>query len=80
MGFKKINSIEELKKECEDNYDFFIHFGVVRSSKGITYHEEDDTFTIHHEIDDTFEEDVKPNQLKDSNIGKAIKEGNFYSY
>ena len=79
MGFKKIKSIEELKQECEDNYDFFIHFGGARSSKGITYHEEDDTFTIHHEIDDTFE-DVKPNQLEDSNIGKAIKSGNFYAY
>ena len=79
MGFKKINSIEELKQECEDSYDFFIHFGVARSSKGITYHSDDDTFTIHHEIDDTFE-DVKSEELKDSNIGLAIEKGNFYAY
>ena len=77
--FDKINSVEELKKECEDNYDFFIAFGVARSSKGITYDEDEDTFSIHHEIDDTFE-DVTSENLKKSNIGKAIEEERFYVY
>ena len=77
--FDKINSVEELKKECEDNYDFFIAFGVSRSSKGITYDEEDDTFTVHHEIDDTFE-DIKSEDIDKTNIGKAMREERFYVY
>jgi hypothetical protein len=77
--FKKINSVEELKKECEDNYDFFISFGVSRSSKGITYNEEDDTFTVHHEIDDTFE-DINSEDIEKTNIGKAMREEKFYVY
>lgn len=79
MKFKRIDSIEELKKECRESYDFFIHFGVSRSSKGISYDEEEDTFTIHHEIDDTFE-DVTSENLKKSNIGKAMEEERFYAY
>lgn len=77
--FKKIESVEELKKECEDNYDFFIALGVARSSKGITYNEEDDTFTIHHEIDDTFE-DIKSEEIEKTNIGNAMREKCFYVY
>jgi hypothetical protein len=80
MGFKKIKTVEELKHECDSSYDFFIHFGGIKSSKGVTYHQEDDTFSIHHEIDDTWEEEVSPKELEESNIGKAIKGGSFYAY
>ena len=79
MKFKRINSIEELKKECEESYDFFINFGGARSSKNITYDKDEDTFSIHHEIDDTFE-DVTSENLKKSNIGRAIEEERFYVY
>jgi len=76
---KKIESIEDLKG-IEDFQDYFIHFGIARSSKRIMHHKEDDTFTVHHEIDDTFEEDVTMEDLDKSNIGIAIQKGNFYSY
>ncbi len=84
---KKITSIEELKKEAE--YDdrkgmteFFIalNFGC-RSSKRITYYPDTNRFDIHNEIDDTYEEDLTEEQLRnDTHIVYAIENGAFYKY
>ena len=78
---KQIKSLEELINSIEDgNNDFFINFGIARSSKNITYN--DGIFYIVNEIDDT-EQELTTEQLFDedyTNIGKAIKQGQFYQY
>lgn len=84
---KKITSIEELKKEAE--YDdrkgmseFFIamNFGC-RSSKRIIYYPDTNTFDVHNEIDDSFEEDLTEDQLRnESHIVVAIESGAFFKY
>lgn len=84
---KKITSIEELKKEAE--YDdrkgmseFFIamNFGC-RSSKRIIYYPDTNTFDVHNEIDDSFEEDLTEDQLRnESHIVMAIESGAFFKY
>ena len=84
---KQINSIEELKKEAvyddrKGMTEFFImlNFGL-RSSKRITYFPETNTFDIHNEIDDSFEEDLTEEQLiSDTHIGIAIEKGAFFKY
>ena len=84
---KQINSIEELKKESvyDDSKgmtEFFIvlNFGL-RSSKRITYFPETNTFDLHNEIDDSFEEDLPEEQLlNETHIGLAIERGAFFKY
>jgi hypothetical protein len=60
---KKITSIDELKKEALYNEkevaEFFISLnGGLRSSKRIIYYSDTDTFDIHNEIDDSFQDDL----------------------
>jgi hypothetical protein len=81
----KINSLEHLKEVCNpyEPEDFFIslNFGL-RSSKCITYDEDTDTFFVLNEIDDT-EDEFNSEQIMDDNltdIGKAIRAGQFYHY
>ena len=78
---KQINSIEELIEAIDNNHnDFFIRLGMLRSSKFITYN--DGIFHVYNEIDDSAD-DLTAEQLFDeeyTNIGKAIKDGNFYQY
>ena len=84
---KKITSIDELKKESE--YDdkkgmaeFFIalNFGC-RSSKRIVYYPDTNTFDVHNEIDDSYEEDLTEEQLRDeTHIVLAIESGAFFKY
>lgn len=84
---KKITSIEELKKESE--YDdkkgmaeFFILLNFnLRSSKRITYYPDTNTFDVHNEIDDTYEEDLTEEQLiNETHVGLAIERGAFFKY
>lgn len=84
---KQINSIEELKKEAayddrKGMAEFFImlNFGL-RSSKRITFFPETNTFDIHNEIDDSFEEDLTEEQLiNETHIGIAMERGAFFKY
>ncbi len=84
---RKITSIEELKKESEYNdrkgmAEFFIvlNFGC-RSSKRIVYYPDTNTFDVHNEIDDSYEEDLTEEQLKnETHIVLAIENGAFYKY
>jgi len=81
MAYVQITSIAHLKEECKNTReDFFIHLGITKSSKSIKYSTDEKSFDIHHEIDDTWEEDVTKEVLAGSNIGEAIKKGNFYKY
>jgi len=84
---KKIASMEELKKESE--YDdrkgmaeFFILLNFnLRSSKRITYYPDTNTFDVHNEIDDSYEEDLSEEQLKnETHIVLAIEKGAFFKY
>lgn len=78
---KQIESLEELIEAIEDNHnDFFISFGIARSSKFITYY--NGIFSIVNEIDGS-EQSLDSEQLFDeeyTNIGKAINAGQFYMY
>ena len=84
---QKIISLEQLKKES--TYDdkkgmaeFFIllNFGL-RSSKRIAYYPDTNTFDVHNEIDDSYEEDLTEEQLRnETHIVLAIENGAFYKY
>lgn len=73
----KIKSINELRKAIEDGYnEFVISNGLMRSSKFINFGEEKEFFVFH--LIDDFREEMDEDELIDSNIGRAIKNGTFY--
>jgi len=83
---KKITSLEELKKEARntngDYSEFFIalNFGV-RSSKRVLFDSECNTFSIVNEIDDSYQDDLTEEELRnETNIVDAIEKGAFYKY
>ena len=62
--------------------EFFIalNFGC-RSSKGIVYYPDTNTFDIHNEIDGSYEEDLTEEQLRnETHIVLAIERGAFFKY
>ena len=83
-NFKKIKSLDELKKICDGNPKCFfiqLNFGL-RSSKTISYDSANDKFHILNEIDDT-EQVLDSKDIMDANItnvGAAIVLGSFYQY
>ncbi|HEY6434959.1 MAG TPA: hypothetical protein VIY47_00080 [Ignavibacteriaceae bacterium] len=85
---KRINSIEELKKEAvyDDKRgmaEFFMLLagGICRSSKRITYYPETNTFDVHNEIDDSYEENLTEEQLRnETHIVLAIENASFFKY
>jgi hypothetical protein len=84
---KRINSLEELKKEAvynerENMAEFYILLnGGFRSSKRIAYFPDTNTFDIHNEIDDSYEDDLTEEQLKnETHIVLAIESGAFFKY
>lgn len=86
-GFKmaqKIENIEQLKTLCNDeqSHDCYISIsGIIRSSKSIFMYE-DGTFSVINEIDNSEEFFTEDELLNPdiSIIGKAIQNGQFYSY
>ena len=84
---KKITSIEELKKESiyddrKGMAEFFILLNFnLRSSKRIAYYPDKNTFDVHNEIDDSYEEDLTEEQLRnETHIVLAIENGAFFKY
>lgn len=83
---KRINSVEELKKEATnqngDYVDFFLLLnGGFRSSKRISYDPEAKTFNVINEIDYSYEDDLTEEQLEnETHIVLAIKSGVFFKY
>lgn len=81
---RKIENIADLKLLCEkeEAHDCYISIaGIIRSSKSIFMYE-DGTFSVINEIDDS-EDIFTEEQLLNPNIsliGKAIENGQFYSY
>ncbi len=84
---KLIHSIEELKQESLYNdqkgySEFFIllNWGL-RSSKRIAYYPERNTFDVHNEIDDSYQEELTEEQLREeTHIVMAMEGGAFYKY
>jgi hypothetical protein len=83
----KIVSLEQLKKEAAYNEksgmtEFFIMLnGGMRSSKRISYYPDTDTYDLHNEIDDSYEEDLTEEHLKnETHILLAIESGAFFKY
>lgn len=84
---KKILSIDELKKESvyddkKGMAEFFItlNFGL-KSSKRVIYYPDTDTYDVHNEIDDSYQEDLTEEQLRnETHIVFAIENGAFYNY
>ena len=82
---QKITSIEELKEYanrkdgCMSEFYMFLCSGLVKSCKRITYEISSDTFCIHNEIDDTWQEDLNTAKLREiTMIAEAINEGMFF--
>ncbi len=83
----KIVSLEQLKKEAAYNEksgmtEFFIMLnGGMRSSKRISYYPDTNTYDLHNEIDDSYEEDLTEEHLKnETHILLAIESGAFFKY
>ena len=84
---KKITSIEELKKEAayddrKGMSEFFIllNFGC-RSRKRIVYYPDTNKFDVFNEIDDSYEDDLTEEQLRnETHIVLAIENGAFFKY
>ena len=84
---KRIESLEQLKKEATYNdkrgmFDFLIMLNsYARSSKGIIYYPDANTFDIRNDIDDSYQEDLTEEQLaSETHIINAIQNGAFYKY
>lgn len=83
-NYEKVKDLDRLNELIEaENNNFFIilNFGA-RSSKHITFGEEDDTYCVYNEIDGTYQTLTKDELFDESLtlIGKAIKCGAFFSY
>ena len=83
---KQITSLEELKKEAAYNdrsvAEFFIMLnGGLRSSKRVTFFPDTDTYDVLNEIDDSYQEDLTEEQLRnETHIVYAIENGAFFKY
>ena len=76
---KKINSIQELKDECNPAFEGFIWLGgPLKSSKTITL-ENPYEFNVFHDIDGTSIV-LSEDELLKTNIGESISKGTFYMY
>ncbi len=83
---KRINSIEELKKEASSEnggyVDFFILLnGNARSSKQISYNLETNRFNVVNEIDFSYQDNLSEKQLENkTHIVLAIQNGALFKY
>lgn len=83
---KRIDSVEELKKEAlntKGSYvDFFILLnGNARSSKQISYNPETKRFNVINEIDFSYQDNLSEKQLENkTHIVLAIQSGAFFKY
>ena len=87
MGYKIIETVDQLKSEClrqEDEYvDFFIVLGggLVRSSKRIRYDKDSNRFDVHNEIDGSFQDNLSEDELRtETMIIEAIEKNAFFQH
>lgn len=78
---KQIRNVEELKQELElEHNEFYIELPGCRSSKHITFGDEEGTFEILNLIDDTTDV-IEEYEIWDEevcNIGTAMRNGCFF--
>jgi hypothetical protein len=77
-----INSLDRLKELAseEDGVGCYIRLGVARSSKNMWYHG-DDLWSVHNEIDDTFQGELTTKELGEkTNIIHAIEKQSLFLY
>lgn len=81
MKIRQCKSIEELQKLTIGHYieGYILLNGGLRSSKVIEWLPEDNVWWICNFIDDS-EEYTSDDELRNSFLGKAIKQGAFYIY
>ena len=82
MAFEKIMNINDLREKCSETDDMiegFIHFGIAKSSKRITYDENQAIWYVYNEIDDS-EEEFTEQEFKHSTTASAIRKGAFFLY
>jgi len=78
-----IKDIEQLKSLAKDNsLECYIALagGIARSSKTITYDEEDDRWEIFNEIDSSFQRLKTKNLAAKTLIIEALEKGALYKY
>jgi len=82
-----ITSLEDLKKESEYNEktgmaEFYILLnGGLRSSKRVVYFPDSNTYDVHNEIDDSYQEDLTEEELRnETHIVLAIENGALFKY
>ena len=87
MKYKIIETVDQLKSACNNQrgeyVDFFIILGggLARSSKRIRYDEQSNSFDIHNEIDDTFQDNITVSELGETTmIIEAINKNAFFQY
>ena len=86
MSDKLVNSIEELKSICINNGDEYVDCyillqGLFRSSKRILFDPRENAFSVHNEIDDSYQDDLTEEQLKtDTMIIEAIEKKALFLY
>ncbi len=85
MQYKVIDSIQELKEAClsqkGDYVDFRISLagGIAYSSKRILYDSNDNTFSVINEIDESFQDNLSENELRNTTmIVEAIEKKSFF--
>lgn len=80
-----INSLRELKDACLSEKGDYVHFrmllagGLACSSKRIMYFEDENTFNVINEIDESYQDDLTEAQLSsETMIVMAIQRGALY--
>ena len=83
---KAITTVQQLKHEAKSNDGSFTDFYIVlnfglRSSKRILYNEDTNTFDVHNEIDDSYQDDLTEEQLREeTHIIEAMENGALHKY
>jgi len=86
MSHTLINSLNELKSICIANDDeyvdcFILLQGLFRSSKRILFDPQENTFSVHNEIDDSYQDDLTEEQLRtETMIIEAIEKKALFLY
>jgi predicted DNA-binding protein with PD1-like motif len=79
MKYNKITSLAELNEALDnEENNFVIALGALRSSKWITYGEEEDTYEVFNLIDSSTDILTADELINETSIGEAMRKGSFY--
>ena len=83
LKIKDLDHLRDLCSKPEEPLECFVLLGggLVRSSKRISHDADDDTFDVHNEIDDSWQDDLTEEQLREeTNLITALEQGALYMY